>query len=80
MQESLVKSHCGFLWLDRRQLMKQFLVLLVFTLGNEYRVRHHVLCVVVLGFGSSLCSEVGLLQELLNFYSFQMRETKRERE
>ena len=36
--------------------MKQFLVLLVFTLGKEYRVRHRVLCVVVLGFGSSLCS------------------------
>ena len=28
--------------------MKQFLVLLVFTLGKEYRVRHRVLCVVVL--------------------------------
>ena len=36
--------------------MKQFIVLLVFTLGKEYRVRHRVLCVVVLGFGSSLCS------------------------
>ena len=30
--------------------MKQFLVVLVFTLGKEYRVRHRVLCVVVLGF------------------------------
>ena len=37
--------------------MKQFLVLLVFTLGKEYQVWHdHVLCVVVFGFGSSLCS------------------------
>ena len=36
--------------------MKQSLVLLVFTLGKEYQVQHHVLCVVVLGFGSSLCS------------------------
>ena len=36
--------------------MKQFLVLLVFTLGKEYRVLHRVLYVVVLGFGSSLCS------------------------
>ena len=37
--------------------MKQFLVLLVFTLGldNEYLVRHRVLCVVALAFGSSLC-------------------------
>ena len=33
--------------------MKQFLVVLVFTLGKEYRVRHRVLCVVVLYFGSS---------------------------
>ena len=36
--------------------MKKFLVLLVFTLGKEYRVGYRVLCVVVLGFGSSLCS------------------------
>ena len=36
--------------------MKQFLVLLVFRLGTEYRVRHRVLCVVALGFGSSLCN------------------------
>ena len=36
--------------------MKQFLVLLVFTLGEEYRVRHCVLCVVALAFGSSVCS------------------------
>ena len=37
--------------------MKQFLVLLVFTLGlgNKYWVRHHVVCVVALAFGSSLC-------------------------
>ena len=28
--------------------MKQLLVLLVFTLGKEYRVWHRVLCVVVL--------------------------------
>ena len=34
--------------------MKQFLVLLVFTLDKEYRVRHRVLYVVVLGFGRSL--------------------------
>ena len=34
--------------------MKKFLILLVFTLGKEYRVRRRVLCVVVLGFGSSL--------------------------
>ena len=42
-------------WLNRHQLMKQFLVLLVFTLGKEYRVRHRVLF-VVLGVCSSLCS------------------------
>ena len=36
--------------------MKQFLVLLVFTLGKEYREQHRILCVVVLGFGISLCS------------------------
>ena len=29
--------------------MKQFLVLLVFTLGKECRVRHRELCVVVIG-------------------------------
>ena len=34
--------------------MKQFLVLLVFTLGKEYRVRHSVLCVVAFAFDSSL--------------------------
>ena len=36
--------------------MELFFVLLVFTLGKEYRVRHRVLRVVFLGFGSSLCS------------------------
>ena len=36
--------------------MKQFFVLLVFSLGIEYRVRPRVLCAVVLGIGSSLCS------------------------
>ena len=42
-----LKRHCEFFWLNRHQLMKQFLVMLVFTLGKEYRVRHRVLCVVV---------------------------------
>ena len=30
--------------------------MLVFTLGKEYQVRHRVLCVVALAFGSNLCS------------------------
>ena len=38
--------------------MKQFLVLLVFTLGKEYGIRHRVLYVIVLGFGKSLNKQV----------------------
>ena len=58
----LVKSHCEFLWLDRHQLMKQFLDLLVFTLGKEYQIRHRVLCVV--GFLITLSSYHLLLSTL----------------
>ena len=36
--------------------MKQFLVMLVFTLGKEYRVRHRVLCVVVLVVVYAVCA------------------------
>ena len=42
--------------------MKQFLDLLVFTLGKEYRVRHRVLCVV--GFLITLSSYHLLLSTL----------------
>ena len=53
--------------------MKQYLDLLVFILGKESRVRHRVLCVVVLGLGSSSFNMIDLFTSV---YLLMLLETR----